>query len=76
MQKQSEIFRDRPMSPLDTAIYWCEYILRHGVAPHLRSPGADMPVYQYLVLDVIAFTVIAVILVLWLCQYLANKTFG
>ncbi|KAG8336178.1 hypothetical protein J6590_050380, partial [Homalodisca vitripennis] len=35
----SERFRDRPMSPLDTAVYWTEYVLRHKGARHLRSAG-------------------------------------
>lgn len=48
-------FKDRPMPPLETAIYWIEYVARHKGAPHLRSAAVGMPYYQYLLLDVIAF---------------------
>lgn len=30
------------MSPLDTAIYWTEYVLRHDGAYHLQTPGRHM----------------------------------
>ncbi|CAG7832969.1 unnamed protein product, partial [Allacma fusca] len=29
MKVMSEIFRDRPMSPIETAVYWTEFVLRH-----------------------------------------------
>lgn len=35
----SEQYRDRPMAPLDTAVYWTEYVIRHKGARHLRSAG-------------------------------------
>lgn len=49
------------MSPLDTAVYWIEYVIRHKGAPHLRSVAADLPWYQYLLLDV-AIAFVALIL--------------
>ncbi|PSN46984.1 UDP-glucuronosyltransferase 2B33 [Blattella germanica] len=51
----SEIFRDRPQTALESAIFWTEYVIRHGGAEHLRPAAVDMPLYQYLLLDVIAF---------------------
>jgi glucuronosyltransferase len=49
----ARIFRDRPQSALDTAIFWTEYVIRHGGAPHLRSAAVELSWYQYLLLDVI-----------------------
>ncbi|KAK9870917.1 hypothetical protein WA026_009879 [Henosepilachna vigintioctopunctata] len=51
----SERFRDRPNSPMDTAVYWVEYVARHKGAPHIKTAAVDMPSYQYLLLDVYAF---------------------
>lgn len=48
-------FRDRPLPPLDTAIYWIEYVARHGGAPHMRTAAVGMPFYKYLLLDVALF---------------------
>jgi glucuronosyltransferase len=54
----SRAFRDRPMSPLNTAIFWTEYVVRHGGAPHMRSAAVYLTWYQYLLLDVIAVLVL------------------
>jgi hypothetical protein len=40
------------MSPLDTAVFWVEYVIRRKEAPHYRSPGTDLPWYQYYLIDV------------------------
>lgn len=48
-----KIFLDQPKSGLDQVLWWCEYVIRHKGAKHLRSPAADLPLYQYLLLDVI-----------------------
>jgi glucuronosyltransferase len=52
----ARIFRDRPQSALDTAIFWTEYVIRHGGASHLRSAAMELAWYQYLLLDVITVT--------------------
>ena len=54
----SRMFHDRPMSPLNTAIFWTEYVIRHGGAPHMRSAALDLAWYQYLLIDVIAFILV------------------
>ncbi|KAH8414636.1 hypothetical protein KR215_011198, partial [Drosophila sulfurigaster] len=32
----SRRFRDQPTSPIETAMWWTEYVLRHKGAPHMR----------------------------------------
>ncbi|GAB0091280.1 hypothetical protein DMENIID0001_061010 [Sergentomyia squamirostris] len=54
-QKMSILYRDRPNSAMDTAIYWTEYVIRHHGAPHLQSPTVHLTVWQRNSLDVIAF---------------------
>ncbi|XP_026835529.1 UDP-glucuronosyltransferase 2C1 isoform X2 [Drosophila erecta] len=44
-RKMSQSFRDRPMSPLDTAVWWTEYALRNGDASHMRLKTEDVPLY-------------------------------
>ncbi|KAB0790863.1 hypothetical protein PPYR_14950 [Photinus pyralis] len=51
--KLAQLARDQPMSGLEKAIWWTEYVIRHKGAKHLRSPLLDLPWYQYLLLDVI-----------------------
>ncbi|KAG5887588.1 hypothetical protein JTB14_025747 [Gonioctena quinquepunctata] len=55
MSDLSKRFKDRPLSPMDTAIYWIEYVARHKGALHMRTAAVDLQIYQYLLLFVIAF---------------------
>lgn len=41
-KKISKMFKDRPMSAIDTAIYWIEYVIRNG-PQSLRSHAVDLP---------------------------------
>jgi glucuronosyltransferase len=61
MNKLSAIYRDQPQTPLERAVFWTEYVLRHGGTP-LRSVSTELPWYQYLLLDVIAVLFIGTIL--------------
>lgn len=55
--KISDLLWDQPMKPLDKAVWWIEYVIRHGGAKHLRSPAADMSWFKLFSLDVIVFLV-------------------
>ncbi|KAJ9595862.1 hypothetical protein L9F63_012943, partial [Diploptera punctata] len=75
MKKVSVIFRDQPETPLEKAIYWTEYVLRHKGAKHLRARSVDMPLYQYLLLDVIAVLLIGVISVIILLLFILKTIY-
>ncbi|KAF2903763.1 hypothetical protein ILUMI_02413 [Ignelater luminosus] len=51
----AELAKDVPMSGLESAVWWTEYVIRHKGAKHLRSPALDLPAYQYFLLDVFVF---------------------
>ncbi|GAB0092737.1 UDP-glucuronosyltransferase [Sergentomyia squamirostris] len=61
-KKRQRLLRDQRNPPLETAIYWIEYVLRHKGAPHLQTPGRYLSWIQYYMLDVlivcVAFLVI------------------
>ena len=61
--KASEIFRSQAQSPMERAAFWIEHVCRFG-GDHLRSAGNDLPMYSYLMLDVLAFFVIACLIVI------------
>ncbi|XP_066150075.1 UDP-glucosyltransferase 2-like isoform X2 [Euwallacea fornicatus] len=48
----SEDYKDRPLSPMETAVYWVEYVIRHKGAPRLSSAAKYLKWYQYYLLDV------------------------
>ncbi|XP_042364424.1 UDP-glucuronosyltransferase 2A3-like [Plectropomus leopardus] len=55
MKRLSALHRDKPMHPLETAIYWIEFVIRHKGASHLRTESFKMPWYAYHSVDVISF---------------------
>lgn len=51
----SRIHHDQPMKPLDRAVFWIEFVMRHKGAKHLRPASHDLTWFQYHSLDVIGF---------------------
>ncbi|XP_075222127.1 UDP-glycosyltransferase UGT5-like isoform X2 [Lycorma delicatula] len=68
MMRLSSITKDKPMSPVDTAVWWVEYVLRHKGASHLRPAVLDLTWYQYFMIDILIF----VLAILFIIVYLLN----
>ncbi|KAL0120588.1 hypothetical protein PUN28_008344 [Cardiocondyla obscurior] len=72
-QNLSRRFLDRPLNALDTAIYWIEYVIKHG-EDSLRSPAMELTWWQLSLLDVIGFllvcTIIAITTLLILARFI------
>ncbi|XP_070573916.1 UDP-glucuronosyltransferase 2A2-like [Ptychodera flava] len=67
----SRIHRDKLVPPGDTAVYWIEHVIKHG-GEHLRAEVHNLNFIQYFLLDVIAFLVLTVtVLVLLLRKMLS-----
>ncbi|KAL2079050.1 hypothetical protein ACEWY4_024794 [Coilia grayii] len=66
MQRLSHLHRDLPMHPLDSAIFWIEYVLRNKGAGHLRPEGHRLPWYVYHSVDVGLFLLTVLTLSVWL----------
>lgn len=62
--KVKSILEDQPLTGVEKAIWYIEYVLRHNGTAHLRYPGADLPLYKYLLLDVIAVICLFILLLL------------
>lgn len=69
----SKRYRDQPMTPTDTMVYWSEYVIRHKGAPHLRSPGLDLNYIQYHNLDVFAAIFSIIILSVYAVMWAVKK---
>ncbi|KAG6441099.1 UDP-glycosyltransferase [Manduca sexta] len=59
----SRAYRNRNVSPMDSAIFWTEYAAQHKNFTY-RSRSADVPFYQYLYLDVLVILLSFVFVVL------------
>uniref|UniRef100_A0A2K5HCC1 Glucuronosyltransferase n=1 Tax=Colobus angolensis palliatus TaxID=336983 RepID=A0A2K5HCC1_COLAP len=55
VMKLSRIQHDQPVKPLDRAVFWIEFVMRHKGAKHLRVAAHDLTWFQYHSLDVIGF---------------------
>ncbi|XP_073489768.1 UDP-glucuronosyltransferase 1A1-like isoform X3 [Aquarana catesbeiana] len=55
IQRLSDLHLDRPIHPLDLAVHWVEFVMRHKGAPHLRPAAHDLNWIQYHSIDVFAF---------------------
>ncbi|XP_046981243.1 UDP-glucosyltransferase 2-like [Schistocerca americana] len=69
----SRLFRDQPQPPLERAVYWTEYVLRHGGAPHMRSAALDLSWWQLLLLDVAAFVAVCALAPVFLCLFVVRR---
>uniref|UniRef100_T1GPS3 UDP-glucuronosyltransferase n=1 Tax=Megaselia scalaris TaxID=36166 RepID=T1GPS3_MEGSC len=54
IKAMSKRYRDQPLTPLETAVYWVEYVARHKGAYHLRNSGMDLSFIQYHNIDAFA----------------------
>lgn len=62
----SKHYQDRPMKPLETAVWWCEYLLRNPNPSHLRSPAHKLNIFQANSLDCFLFILIVSLLAFYL----------
>jgi UDP-glucoronosyl and UDP-glucosyl transferase len=53
MATLSDIFRTNQNNPLETAVWWIEYVIKYKGAPHLQSPAKNLPWFRYLQLDIV-----------------------
>ncbi|XP_006893518.1 PREDICTED: UDP-glucuronosyltransferase 1-3-like isoform X1 [Elephantulus edwardii] len=80
IMRLSSLHKDRPMEPLDLAVFWVEFVMRHKGAPHLRPAAHDLTWYQYHSLDVIGFLLAIVLVSTFItfkcCAFGCRKCFG
>lgn len=70
----SQRYRDQPQNPLDLAVFWVEYIIRHKGAPHIRTASMDLSFVQYHNLDVFATLIgVPIVVIYLLSRLICNK---
>ncbi|XP_036057028.1 UDP-glucuronosyltransferase 2B9-like isoform X2 [Onychomys torridus] len=70
VMRLSRIHHDQPVKPLDRAVFWIEFVMRHKGAKHLRVAAHELTWFQYHSLDVLAFLfacVLTVTLIIMKC---------
>lgn len=79
VQIKSQIFKANQNNPLDTAIWWIEYVLKFNGATHLQSSARNLPWYRYLSLDIAlvlfgAFYIVYDIIKQFFNKHITDKT--
>ncbi|XP_061102468.1 UDP-glucuronosyltransferase 2A2-like [Conger conger] len=72
MQRLSRLHHDQPMKPLDLALFWIEFVMRHKGAGHLRTESYRMPWYVYHSVDVIGTLLAAMLFILLILIFLVR----
>uniref|UniRef100_A0A1Y9H2X1 Uncharacterized protein n=1 Tax=Anopheles dirus TaxID=7168 RepID=A0A1Y9H2X1_9DIPT len=62
-KRASELFRDNLVPPMQEAMHWIEYVIRHKGAKHLKTKAIDLSWAQYLMLDVVGLFTLGFLLV-------------
>nr|CAI5847610.1 unnamed protein product [Callosobruchus analis] len=60
----ADIILDEPMTGVEKVVWWSEYVIRHKGAKYLRNQNLDVPLYQYFMLDILAFVIVIFITLL------------
>jgi glucuronosyltransferase len=61
MKKLHDLVYDQPISSLEKAMFWIEYVIRHKGAKHLEFKAKRVPVHQTFCLDFIAIFLVILI---------------
>lgn len=73
----ADVLEDEPIKSLDKIVFWTEYVIKHKGAKFLKYKAGNIPLYQYLLLDVLLLAVVTLIFVLYilyiLSKYLLRK---
>ncbi|XP_012328830.2 UDP-glucuronosyltransferase 2A2 isoform X1 [Aotus nancymaae] len=75
----SKIHHDQPVKPLDRAVFWIEFVMRHKGAKHLRPAAHNLTWFQYHSFDVIGFLLVCVTMAIFLviqCCFFFFQKFG
>ncbi|XP_076049303.1 uncharacterized protein LOC143029976 [Oratosquilla oratoria] len=64
----SLVFRDKKDTPVDRAVWWTEFVIRHQGAPSLECPGRNLSWLEFFLIDVILLLHVIFFVVVWLLK--------
>ncbi|XP_036362980.1 UDP-glucuronosyltransferase 1A1-like isoform X3 [Octopus sinensis] len=70
----SEIFHSRPEHPAERAARYVDHVIKYG-GDYLRSPSQNMPLYQFLMLDIYATFLAIIIAVVLVVKFVVSKCY-
>ncbi|GLV43379.1 UDP-glycosyltransferase family 36 member F1 [Carabus blaptoides fortunei] len=73
IQAVSKRYRDKPQNALERAIFWVEYVMRHGGTEHLQTAAKHMPFYKTWLLDIWGIIALAVLLTIYTVKQVCHR---
>ncbi|CAN9510832.1 unnamed protein product [Ophioblennius macclurei] len=70
MKELSSLHRDQPMKPMELAMFWIEFVMRHKGAAHLRTESYKMSMIQFYSIDVVGFLLLLLLLTFTVFVYM------
>lgn len=64
--EMSQRFKDRPTTPLETAMFWLEYLIRNNNAEHFKNPAMKLSWIEYMMIDVFALVLLIMMSIIYL----------
>lgn len=58
-------FKDRPLSALDTAMFWIEYVIRNNGADYIKNPALELSWVASSMLDVYVFVLMIILTIIY-----------
>lgn len=75
-KKVSKLFKDKPMKPLETALWWVDYVIRNPNLDHMKSPTLETGFFVAYSLDIVLAAVVVLNLLAYIICKLFKKLFG
>lgn len=75
VKKISRRLKDQPLPPMETALFWIEYVLRHDGALYMRSSAQYLNFVEYHNLDVYLLLALIVFLTIYIPVYIVKKIY-
>ncbi|GBP43541.1 2-hydroxyacylsphingosine 1-beta-galactosyltransferase [Eumeta japonica] len=75
VKRRQILLRDQKETPLERAVYWTEYVIRHKGAYHLQSPAKDLNYFQYHMLDAFCIVLFSGLMIFILICYVLRVSF-
>ena len=73
VSRLSELIMDQPQHPLERAVWWLEYLLRHPHNPGMRPVTHNLSWPQYFLLDVMALYVLIITITIMILVKILNR---
>ncbi|XP_063912832.1 UDP-glycosyltransferase UGT5-like [Zophobas morio] len=74
IEESRKLLYDKPMTGLEKAVWWAEYVIRHKGAKHLRRTTADFSYFDYFLVEVVLIATVMISVIIYLSYKIIRLT--